>query len=138
MLGPAPSASGEPSTWYADVAVPQTKSRGNSIMRAAQGSWGAVDDDVRGPLVDRKLRPSPLCRLAVDAGVARGRTPARPHEHETAGRHPRSTRDPEHDPPALGSQRIAQRSVGCAEILHHDASTIEPVGRHSTREDDRV
>jgi len=29
LLMPAPSASGKPSIWYADVAAPQTKSRGN-------------------------------------------------------------------------------------------------------------
>src|SRR5689334_5310490 len=29
MLGPAPSASGEPSTWYAEVALPQRNLSGN-------------------------------------------------------------------------------------------------------------
>src|SRR5215831_15138148 len=35
MLGPAPSARGDPSIWYADVAAPQRKEVGNSVVMAA-------------------------------------------------------------------------------------------------------
>src|SRR4051812_8929609 len=34
MLGPAPSASGDPSIWYADVAAPQRKDFENSYVMA--------------------------------------------------------------------------------------------------------
>src|SRR5262245_46099782 len=34
MLGPAPSASGDPSIWYAEVAAPQSNCLGNSYVIA--------------------------------------------------------------------------------------------------------
>src|SRR5688572_25664691 len=82
MLGPAPSASGEPSIWYADVAVPQRKSRGNSIRR----SRASIDDDARGQLVEAQLHAVPRYAPAVDPRVTGRRGDARPREGESAGR----------------------------------------------------
>src|SRR5690606_21572883 len=59
MLGPAPSASGEPSTWYADVAAPQRKSFGKevSLFMSAGNMTGRAARGKRRVLVSSSYAP---------------------------------------------------------------------------------
>src|SRR5688572_23844144 len=60
LLTPAPSANGEPSTWYADVAAPHRKPSGKrmSVICVDSGLVDMAGSEVR-PLRARKPRPPP-------------------------------------------------------------------------------
>src|SRR5512134_2850381 len=81
MLAPAPSARGEPSIWYADVAAPHRKPSGKSVLPGMDlrvaGERGRAA--YRKPDVAACRSAYRTRRVAMVAGASRRHSPSRPH-----------------------------------------------------------
>src|SRR5438132_7487134 len=109
MLGPAPSASGEPSIWYAEVALPQRKSGGNSmtavIVIRRDCVLPVLDHQHCREFGDAKLAVLPFHLLPVERRGDRGLA-ARCGEHEAAGGQSRARIHLEDRATAIPPQRV--------------------------------